>query len=129
MPIAFEANYPGTPRGVGVLRRAMAELAKDCGMDAEGIADVQLAVTEAAANAVIHAYAEADGELRVTAAMDDGELTVAIEDTGPGLVERENTPGLGLGLAIIAKVVTRLKIASRPGGTEIHMAFPCPKAD
>jgi serine/threonine-protein kinase RsbW len=129
MAIAFEARYPGTPRGVSVLRQAMAGLANDCGMDAEGIADVRLAVTEAATNAVIHAYAEVDGELRVTAAVDDGELTIVICDAGPGLVERENSPGLGLGLAIIANVVERLKIASRPGGTEIHMAFPCPEAD
>jgi serine/threonine-protein kinase RsbW len=128
MAIAFEASFPGTPLGVSVLRRAMAGLAKDCGMDAEGIADVGLAVTEAATNAVIHAYAEADGELRVTAAVHDGELTIVIGDTGPGLVERENSPGLGVGLAIIANVVERLKIASRPGSTEIHMAFRCPEA-
>ena len=128
MAIAFEASYPGTPLGVSVLRRAMAGLAEDCGMDAEGIADVRLAVTEAATNAVIHAYAEADGELRVAAAVHDGELTIVIGDTGPGLVATANSPGLGLGLAIIANVVERLKIASRPGRTEIHMAFPCPKA-
>jgi serine/threonine-protein kinase RsbW len=129
MAIAFEASYPGTPLGVSVLRRAITGLAKDCGMDAEGIADVRLAVTEAATNAVIHAYAEAEGELTVAAGVQDGELTIVIGDTGPGLVERENSPGLGLGLAIIAKVVERLKIASHPGSTEIHMAFPCPEAD
>jgi serine/threonine-protein kinase RsbW len=129
MAIPFEARYPGTPLGVSVLRRAMAGLAKECGMDAEGIADVRLAVTEAATNAVMHAYAEADGELRVTAAAHDGELTIVIGDTGPGLVERENSPGLGLGLAIIATVAERLKIASHSGSTEIHMAFRCPKAD
>jgi serine/threonine-protein kinase RsbW len=129
MAMAFEASYPGTPLGVSVLRRAMAGLAKDCGMDADGIADVRLAVTEAATNAVIHAYAETDGELKVTAAVREGELTIVIGDAGPGLVERENSPGLGLGLAIIANVVERLKIASRPGSTEILMAFPCPDAD
>jgi anti-sigma regulatory factor (Ser/Thr protein kinase) len=129
MAIPFEARYPGTPLGVSVLRRAMAGLAKDCGMDAEGIADVRLAVTEAATNAVIHAYAEAEGELRVTAAVQDGELAIVIGDTGPGLVERRDSPGLGLGLSIIATVVERLKIVSRSRGTEIHMAFPCPHAD
>jgi serine/threonine-protein kinase RsbW len=129
MAIPFEARYPGTSRAVGVLRREMAELAKDCGMDAEGIAAVRLAVTEAATNAVVHAYAEAAGELRVTAALHDGELTIVIGDTGSGLVGRQDSPGLGLGLALIAKVVERLKIISRPGSTEIHMAFPCPHAD
>ena len=129
MAISFEARIPGTPLGVGMLRREMAGIAKDCGMDPEGIADVRLAVTEAATNAVIHAYADADGELRVTAAMQDGELAIVISDTGPGLVERRDSPGLGLGLSIIASVADRLKIVNQSSGTEIHMAFPCPNAD
>jgi anti-sigma regulatory factor (Ser/Thr protein kinase) len=93
-------------------------------MDAEGIADVRLAVTEAATYAVIHAYAKASGELRVTAVMQNGELAIVIADTGP--VEQDDSPGLGLGLSIIASVAARLAIISHPGGTEIHMAFPCP---
>ena len=129
MAISFEARIPGTPLGVRMLRREMTEIAKDCGMDAEAIADVRLAVTEAATNAVIHAYAKADGELSVTAAMQDGELAIVIGDTGPGLVERRDSPGLGVGLSVIASVTERLKIVSHPGGTEIHMAFPCPNAD
>lgn len=129
MAISFDARVPGTPLGVRALRHEMAGIAKDCGMDAEGVADVRLAVTEAATNAVIHAYAEADGELRVTAAVQDGELAIVIGDTGPGLVEGRDSPGLGLGLSIIATVAERLKIVNRSGGTEIHMAFPCPNAD
>jgi serine/threonine-protein kinase RsbW len=125
MAIAYEARIPGTPLGVRMLRGKMSELAEDCGMDAEGIADVRLAVTEAATNAVIHAYAKAEGELRVTATMHDGELAIVIGDTGPGLVERPDSPGLGLGLSVIASVAQRLKIVSHAGGTEVHMAFPC----
>jgi anti-sigma regulatory factor (Ser/Thr protein kinase) len=112
-----------------MLRREITGVAQDCGMDSEGIADVRLAVTEAATNAVIHAYSKAEGELRVTAAMLDGELTIVIRDTGPGLVERRDSPGLGIGLSVIATVAERLKIISNAGGTEIHMAFPCPNAD
>ena len=55
-----------------MLRREMTGMARDCGIDSDGIADVRLAVTEAATNAVIHAYAKAEGELTVTAAMRDG---------------------------------------------------------
>jgi len=35
--------------------------------------------------------------LSVTAAMQDGELAIVIGDTGPGLVERRDSPGLGVG--------------------------------
>jgi anti-sigma regulatory factor (Ser/Thr protein kinase) len=129
MAMAFEARIPGTPRGVQMLRREMAELAKECGMDAEGVADVRLAVTEAATNAVIHAYAEAEGELTVRAAVGQGELAIVIGDTGPGLVERNDSPGLGLGLSLIASVAERLRIVNDARGTQVHMAFPCPNAD
>ncbi len=129
MAISFEATLPGTALGVRMLRRELTGIAEDCGMDAETIADVGLAVTEAATNAVIHAYAEAEGELRVTATARTGELAIVIADTGPGLVERHDSPGLGVGLSVIASVAERLRIVSQPGGTEVHMAFPCPNAD
>ena len=129
MALRFEASISGTPLGVRTVRHALAVLAQDCGMDADGIADVRLAVTEAATNAVIHAYAESEGEIEVMAAARHGELSIVIRDTGAGLVERPGSPGLGVGLAVIATIVRRLDIVSRPRGTEIHMAFPCPNAD
>ena len=97
-------------------------------MDAAGVADVSLAVTEAATNAVMHAYADTGGDLQVTAAVGDGELAIVVADAGPGLVERDDSPGLGVGLAVIARVSERLRIVSHSGGTEVHMAFPCPNA-
>ena len=112
-----------------MLRHEMATLAEECGMDAEAIADVKLAVTEAATNAVIHAYAKAEGELRVSAVMSDGELGIVIGDAGPGLVRRHDSPGMGVGLAVIATVAERLRIVSDQRGTEIHMAFSCPNSD
>jgi serine/threonine-protein kinase RsbW len=128
MVIAFEARMPGTPVGVRMLRRRMAEIAADCGMNKAAIADVQLAVSEAATNAVMHAYADAPGQLAVTAAVRGSELEIVIGDTGPGLVERPDSPGMGVGLPLIAAVAERLRIISHPGGTEIHMTFPCPNA-
>src|SRR5215211_6249404 len=65
MEIPFEARMPGTPLGVRMLRHEMSIIATDCGMDAAGVADVLLAVTEAATNAVMHGYAQATGELTV----------------------------------------------------------------
>lgn len=128
MAIPFEARLPGTPLAVRTIRRKLAGIAADCGMDADAVADVQLAVTEAATNVVMHAYAETTGELTVTAAVEDGELAIVIGDTGPGFDERRDSPGLGVGLSVIASVAERLRIVSNPGGTEIHMGFPCPDA-
>ena len=127
MEPTFEATLPGTPLGVRMARKEMTALAADCGMDAAGLADVRLAVTEAATNAVMHAYADGDGELTVSAVVGQGELEIVIGDAGTGIKDRPDSPGLGAGLSIIATVAERLKIVSSPtGGTEIHMAFPCP---
>lgn len=126
MAIAFEAKMPGTPLSVSRLRREITAIAADCGIDAEGIAGVQLAVTEASTNDVMHAYADSPGELTVTALRQDHELEIVIGDTGPGLVERADSPGLGVGLSVIATVTEGLRILSDHGGTEIHMTFPCP---
>jgi anti-sigma regulatory factor (Ser/Thr protein kinase) len=126
MAIPFKARLPGTPLGVRRLRREMTEVAADCGMSADEIADVQLAVTEAATNAVMHAYAEIAGDLTVTATRQNGELAIVIGDTGPGFVDRDDSPGMGVGLSVIATVARRMRIVSAPGGTEVHMTFPCP---
>jgi serine/threonine-protein kinase RsbW len=125
MVVPFEATIPGTPLGVRALRREISGIAAECGMDATGVADVKLAVTEAATNAVMHAYATTSGDLTVTAAVHEGELVIVIGDAGGGLVERSDSPGLGVGLSIIATVADQLRIVSNAGGTEIHMTFPC----
>ena len=109
-----------------MLRREMAGIAADCGMDAEGVADVKLAVTEAATNPVIHAYSEAAGELTVSAAVQGDELEIVIGDSGPGIVERRDSPGLGVGLSVIATVAERLRIVTSTAGTKVHMTFRCP---
>ena len=127
MEPTFEATMPGTPLGVRMARQEMTAVAADCGMDDDGVADVRLAVTEAATNAVMHAYADGKGELTVTAVVQKGELEIVVGDTGTGFNDRRDSPGLGVGLSIIATVAERLRIVSSPtGGTQIHMAFPCP---
>jgi anti-sigma regulatory factor (Ser/Thr protein kinase) len=125
--VSYEATFPPTPQGVGAMRRELAAYAQDAGLDVEGIGNVRLAVSEAATNAVVHAYRGAeDGELKVVAYVGDGELTVIVSDTGLGLAPRSDSPGLGLGMPLMASVTTRFRVVSNGPGTEIHMAFALP---
>jgi serine/threonine-protein kinase RsbW/stage II sporulation protein AB (anti-sigma F factor) len=64
----------------------------------------------------------------VQARSEDGELVVVVADHGEGMRPRPDSPGLGLGLPIIATLVTRLDIVNTSTGTEVHMSFPCPAA-
>jgi serine/threonine-protein kinase RsbW len=120
---SFEATFPSTPPGVGAMRREIAAFASRCGMDGDGIEAVRLAVSEAATNAVIHAYRDRAGDLAVRAGVADGELLVVVRDTGIGLGPRPDSPGLGLGMPLIASVTSRFRVVSNDAGTEVHMTF------
>jgi serine/threonine-protein kinase RsbW len=124
----LEATFPGTPPGVGALRRAVADMAKRCGLTSVDINAARLAASEAASNAVVHAYRSRPGRLRLEAHVENDKFHVMIADEGDGLAPRPDSPGLGLGLPIMAQVSERFEIVSGPDGTEIHLAFPCPRA-
>jgi anti-sigma regulatory factor (Ser/Thr protein kinase) len=121
----LEATFPGTPPGVGQLRRAVADVARRVGMAETDVDAVRLAASEAASNAVIHAYRDHVGDLRLLARIHGDELHVVIADDGAGVAPRTDSPGLGLGLPIMAHVSERFEIVSGPDGTEIHLAFRC----
>jgi serine/threonine-protein kinase RsbW len=123
---SLQESFPGTPPGVGQLRRAVGRLAERCGMSARDVDAARLAASEAATNAVVHAYRDHPGELRLEAHVEDGELLVVIADEGGGVRPRADSPGIGLGLPIIAQVSKRFEIVSGTRGTEVHLAFPCP---
>jgi anti-sigma regulatory factor (Ser/Thr protein kinase) len=126
--VPFEATFPSSPSGVGALRREVAAFARRAGMDEEGLGSVRLAVSEAATNAVVHAYREetGNGELHVRAFVDASELVVVVADEGIGLAPRPDSPGLGLGMPLMASVTTSFQVVSGGAGTEIHMAFALP---
>jgi anti-sigma regulatory factor (Ser/Thr protein kinase) len=123
---SFEATYPSTPSGVGAMRRDVAAFATRAGMDEQGLGDIRLAVSEAATNAVVHAYREAAGTLVVRAHVDGRDLIVVVRDTGLGLVPRGDSPGLGLGMPLMASVTTTFNVVSTASGTEVHMTFALP---
>lgn len=126
MTVSLEATFPSTPPGVGAMRREVAAFAQQAGMDDDGVGSVRLAVSEAATNAVVHAYRERPGELEVRAYVEGRELVVVVCDTGLGLAPRSDSPGLGLGMPLMATVTTRFEVVSDGEGTKIHMAFALP---
>ncbi len=88
-----------------------------------------LAVPAAATTPTAPPSGGGPGEIRVAADADDGELTIVVADDGEGLAPRDDSPGLGMGLPIIASVTRRLEVASEGAGTTVEMVFACPAAD
>jgi serine/threonine-protein kinase RsbW/stage II sporulation protein AB (anti-sigma F factor) len=113
---------------VGDARREVTAVARDCGFARVKLNDIKLAVSEAATNVVVHAYASASGEIHVRAGTERHDFVVIIGDDGPGMVPRADSPGLGLGLPMITTVADRVEVVSEGRGCEVHMAFRLPDA-
>jgi|tagenome__1003787_1003787.scaffolds.fasta_scaffold20926009_4 serine/threonine-protein kinase RsbW len=124
---SFAREFRAEPASVPTIRQAVVALARRGGASAERCADVAIAVSEAASNAVVHAYIETaePGTVRVTAAVLDGELQVTIADHGRGMLPRSDSPGLGLGMPLISDLATSFEIADGDGngGTVLRMSF------
>jgi len=100
------------------------------GMDEEGRADVRLVVEEAVSNTIRHGYTDPQGhEIRVRAAVDNGELSLEIEDDGrafnpleaplPDLtLPVEDRPIGGLGITLIRTLMDRVEYR-RSGGKNL----------
>jgi anti-sigma regulatory factor (Ser/Thr protein kinase) len=124
--VVLDSSYPAVPDGLREIRDAVELLARDCGLRGREAGGMVLAVSEAAANAIVHGYRGDEGVIRVRARREDGELMVVVADDGRGFVPRTDSPGLGLGLPIIANVALRMEVVSEGTGTEVHIVFPCP---
>jgi anti-sigma regulatory factor (Ser/Thr protein kinase) len=126
VPPTILAEVPAVPESVGSLRHAAGELAERCGADEKLVEAVTLAVSEAATNAVIHAYRDEPGRLSLAAESTNGSLWFCVIDEGEGLIPRPDSPGLGLGLPLIARLTTSFEVRPGPSGrgTELAMAFP-----
>jgi anti-sigma regulatory factor (Ser/Thr protein kinase) len=87
--------------------------------------DVSLAITEALANVVLHAYPTREGDVSVVAELVDTDLVVVVSDTGAGArrFESAQSAGLGLGLGLIRGLCPGAVIAATPAGTAVTMRF------
>ena len=122
-----EWRFPARIASVPYARRAVRDFATASGADQDTVDAIALCVTEAATNAVLHAFVDRErGTLLVAASAQPGELTVRVCDDGVGMRPRTDSPGLGLGLPTMGRVAETLDIREGPGGagTEVCMTFP-----
>lgn len=120
-------TMPARPEGVGVVRQALAGVADALDIEAAILADMKMAVTEAATNVVVHAYDEdEEGVLDVEIHAGEDGLTIVVRDHGAGLspaAPRRDTPALGLGLPLIAALSDAFELKTAGEGTEVRMRF------
>jgi serine/threonine-protein kinase RsbW len=121
---ALELRVPAVPESVPAVRRSLREFLSRLEIADDRAEEIMLAVNEACANAIVHAYPEHPGHVDVTAEDRDGAIIVGVRDAGVGMAPRLDSPGLGVGLPMIAMIADSLQI-DRPasGGTHIRMQF------
>ena len=125
----FAASYEATPSTIGLVRDEIGTLARTCGLDDVSVGDVRLAVSEATTNALIHGCRDEHRgcKIHVEAEMVGDELLIDITDEGGGMRPRTDSPGLGLGLSVMAMVSQRLEFREARPGTQVRMSFACPR--
>ena len=124
--IGLDASYPAQPPQVAVIRRSVSAIAKRGGAEVGTLIRLELAVSEAATNVVLHAYRAptAAGRIHVTAIVERGTLEVIVRDNGSGMAPRTDSPGMGLGLSLMASESDRFEVRTVDGGgTEVQLSF------
>jgi anti-sigma regulatory factor (Ser/Thr protein kinase) len=107
------------PRVLTDVRRSMRRWLRHQGADEQLTADVTLAVSEACANAVEHAYSPAPAEFELHVSSQGGTITATVRDVGRWRQPRGEHRGRGL--TIIGTVMDGVDVRSGENGTEIVM--------
>jgi anti-sigma regulatory factor (Ser/Thr protein kinase) len=107
------------------VRHAFGALGDAYALDAQTLSDIRLAVTEACTNVVVHAYPDGEeGPMEVLATLLGDELRVVVRDEGRGIGPRPDSPGLGLGLPLIASLTESVELGrDQEERTEVRMTF------
>jgi serine/threonine-protein kinase RsbW len=119
-----QLTLPARAENVAVVRHALGGLGDGLDLDPQLLSDVKLAVTEACTNVIVHAYPDTEGPLTVDVTVEPEVLHVVVRDRGAGILPRPDSPGLGLGLPLIATLAESLELGTGEGDcTEVSMTF------
>lgn len=117
----------------GFARVAVAGFAAQLDPTLEELGDIKTAVSEAVTNAIVHAYPDSIGKIRIRARLyADHVLELSIQDWGVGIadVEKAREPMFttggeersGMGFTIMESFMDALRVRSVPGrGTTVVM--------
>jgi anti-sigma regulatory factor (Ser/Thr protein kinase) len=125
--MSFERVWEAQSEAVSEIRHSVIAFVQEVvELSEQRLHDIALAVTEAASNAVVHAFpnGDGDGSIHVMAELDDPKLRIALTDNGVGMSVRNGEPGLGLGLPLMAHIADGIEItAVEGGGTRVGLQF------
>jgi anti-sigma regulatory factor (Ser/Thr protein kinase) len=125
-------SFPARAQYLILARLALAGVARAVPMGEEALADLKLAVTEACANVVKHAYENPDagGIVRLSITAETDAIAIEVEDDGvgppagvAGIDAGDGARGHGMGLAIIAAVASDVNLRRKDAGGGTVLTF------
>jgi serine/threonine-protein kinase RsbW len=124
-------TIPARPDYLVLARLALSAVCRLTPLSPEEVADLKLAITEAASNSVRHAYSDGAGTVEVLYDLQPDRLVIEVSDDGEGFdydrrppadLEDELTEG-GLGIAIIRTIADEFELGRGPGGRGSRLRF------
>jgi anti-sigma regulatory factor (Ser/Thr protein kinase)/putative methionine-R-sulfoxide reductase with GAF domain len=119
VPAELHLRLPAQPKMLAHVRRVLRRWLISRGADETDVAEVTIAVSEACANAIEHAYSPAPAAFQLDATGDDGEITVAVRDEGRWRPPRGSNRGRGLSIMVAA--MDDVQIDRTDTGTRVVM--------
>jgi serine/threonine-protein kinase RsbW len=119
-------SLPSLPENLTLVRGMLGGLGDALGMDPELLDDVKTAVSEAANNVVMHAYAGDAGPLYLDLFARTDGIEAVVRDTGAGMPDLALVGDRlqGVGLPVIEALAERAEFRrGEAGGTEVRMLF------
>ena len=128
--VTVRLTIPARAEYITLCRLALTGIGRLRELSDELLADLKLALTEAASNSVRHAYGDKDvGVVDISYQLFSDRLVIEVTDEGEGfdLAEAEgNGDDLsegGLGIAIIRAIADAVEIGAQPGGKGSRLRF------
>jgi serine/threonine-protein kinase RsbW/stage II sporulation protein AB (anti-sigma F factor) len=124
--LIYERLLPALPGSVPCIRAELTRALERYSVAEDRSQDIALVFTEAATNAVVHAYREMRlGPLYVTATLEHDEVILSVCDCGRGMTPSAQRAGLGAGLVVMMRLADHLEISANAAsrGTCVHATF------
>jgi anti-sigma regulatory factor (Ser/Thr protein kinase) len=115
----LELRVRAVPESLSAMRRSLGAWLGGLGACEDEVYDVLLAVGEAGANAVEHAYGPVDEEFAVTAEVENGEVHITIADQGRWRPARGTNRGRGIDL--MRQLMDEVDVTIAEHGTVVRM--------
>ncbi|MGH9153704.1 MAG: ATP-binding protein [Acidimicrobiales bacterium] len=126
MEINMALLLPRDARTVPVARHICREALRELGVDADCVADIEVALTEACTNVLEHSRAGEEYEVQVELA--ERDCVIRVVDRGQGFdadapaPRADDTAESGRGIALMRALVDHVKFESRPrDGTVVRL--------